>query len=98
MAIVEKSVLFERVRKRFENDTDDETLSLIEDLVDTVNSYDGTDWKNKFEENDKNWRNKFKEKFFNSAIKEKDSEEESEKTEPDKPEILTYDQLFKEEK
>ena len=98
MPIVTKEALFEKIRKKFENDTDDETLTLIEDITDTVNSMDSSDWKSKYEENDKMWRNKFKEKFFNSATDDKSTDSDDDQKEPEKPEILTFDKLFTEDK
>lgn len=49
--------------------TDDESLSLIEDITDTINSYEeAEDWKSKYEENDKEWREKYRARFMEGSI------------------------------
>lgn len=71
MAIKSKEELLEDIKKTTGDDTSDETLGLIEDITDTLNDYDEkvhdqTDWKQKYEDNDKEWRNKYKERFFST--------------------------------
>lgn len=71
MAIRTREEILNSIKERFSDDTSDETLSLIEDVTDTLTDYetrtkDSTDWKTKYEENDKEWRTKYKERFFNS--------------------------------
>lgn len=67
--------ILEIIRGRIGDDNSDEALSFIEDITDTVNDYesrlaDSTDWKTKYEENDKNWRERYKERFFSNEIDE----------------------------
>ena len=97
MAIITKQQILDAVKERFADDTTDETLTFIENLSDTLNDYenrtnDTTNWKSKFEENDKAWREKYKSRFF-SAKEEEDEDEDEEPT----AKTLTYDELFKEE-
>lgn len=66
---------------------DDETLSLMEDINDTLN--DETDWQAKYNENDKAWRAKYKQRFETGNVDEQDETDEQE----EKP--ITFDQLFK---
>lgn len=67
MAIRTMEELLNAVRERVGDDTSDEALSFIEDVQDTINNYennknnDGTDWKKKYEDNDKEWRTKYRE-------------------------------------
>lgn len=88
--------LMAKIKERFGEDTSDETLSLIEDVTDTFSdlenkAIDTTDWKAKYEQNDKEWREKYKERFFGSTVKE-----EEEKYEEEKPrQMKTFDELFK---
>lgn len=74
MAVLSKEKLLESVSELFKDDTSDEVLSFIEDITDTINSYDsGEDWKTKYEENDATWRQRYKERFFSSDVeKQKD--------------------------
>lgn len=79
-----------------ENDSD-EAIALVEDVTDTFSDFDtrskgDTDWKTKFEENDKEWRRKYRERF----TKVEDTENEEDVDEDD--EHLTYEKLFKEDK
>lgn len=77
------------------DDTSDETLALIEDVSDTLNDYDNkntdkTDWKAKYEENDKEWRKKYRDRFFSS-----DGEDDDPKGgEEEKPPITKFEDLF----
>lgn len=62
MAIVAKEELLKFVKERFRDDSSDEVLKFIEDFSDTIN--DDSDWKAKYNENDKMWRDKYKARFF----------------------------------
>lgn len=62
MAIVPKEELLKFVEERFREDNSDEVLKFIEDFSDTIN--DDSDWKAKYDENDKMWRDKYKSRFF----------------------------------
>ena len=67
--------ILEIIRSRVGDDNSDEALSFIEDITDTMNDYesrlaDSTDWKTRYEENDKNWRERYKERFFSNEIEE----------------------------
>lgn len=100
MAIKSNIEILEAIKERFSENTDDDTISLIEDISDTLNNYqtiteDSTNWKEKYEENDKEWREKYKARFFNP---EKIEDVENKRTyDEDEPAVLTYDKLFKEE-
>lgn len=64
-----KDEILVSIKERLKDDTSDEALSFIEDVTDTINdlehkAQDETDWKSKYEENDKEWREKYKERFF----------------------------------
>ena len=99
MAIKTKQQILDTIKEHFPDDTSDSILSLIEDVTDTITDYenktkDSTDWKKKYDENDKMWRDKYKSRFFSA----KDDDEDGEDVEDDEtPKALTYDDLFKEE-
>ena len=70
MAVRTHDEIMNAIKERFADDTIDETLQFIEDISDTINSSvanDNTDWKTRFEENDKMWRQKYKDRFFNGG-------------------------------
>ena len=71
---------------------EDTSISLIEDITDTMDSFsDQTNWRTKYEENDAQWKKKYKERFFNSDSKDNNSEQEFDEPE-NKP--LTFESLF----
>lgn len=69
MAVKTKEEIMNFIKERTKDDTSDETLAFIEDVNDTFNDYDtkvhdSTDWKQKYEDNDKQWREKYRNRFF----------------------------------
>lgn len=70
MAVKTREEILESFRTRIGENPDDESISFLEDVTDTLNDFearansDGTDWKSKYEENDANWRKKYTERFF----------------------------------
>ena len=94
MAKLSKDELLEKVRKYVGDRTDDETLEIIEDISDSVDSSDADEWKQKYEENDKMWRDKYISRFFDKKEEELDTPTEHEEEEK---EYNSYDDLFKEE-
>ena len=77
--------------------TDDNTLNFIEDVSDTLNHYsetakDPTDWKQKYEDNDKEWREKYRNRFFSKPDNEPEPEPDPE---PNKDKPMKYEDLFK---
>lgn len=96
MAVRTKQELLDAVRARLGDDTSDETIAFVEDFNDTINDYenkannDNINWKEKYEQNDKEWRTKYRERFFSGTDPQEDDEPE------DKPKKMTYEELFKE--
>lgn len=83
------------IKDRTQNDTSDETLAFIEDVNDTFNDYDSklndsTDWKQKYEDNDKQWREKYRDRFFSGDDNNADTHEPDEENEEPK----TFTDLF----
>lgn len=69
----------EKIKKVIGDNTDDDTLSLLEDVEDTYTSLktgDGEDWKKRYEDNDKEWRKRYRERFYGNKIDEADIEDE----------------------
>lgn len=97
MAVKTREEILESFRTRLGENPDDDSISFLEDVTDTLDDFekrangDGTDWKSKYEENDANWRKKYTERFF--------SYEPEPESEPDlKPDNTpsTFSDLFKE--
>lgn len=99
MAVKTREEILESFKTRLGENPDDESISFLEDVTDTLDDFekrangDGTDWKSKYEENDANWRKKYTERFF-SDEPEPDQKPES-KREPDNT-PRTFSDLFKE--
>lgn len=105
MAILNKDDFMKKIKERIGEDTSDEALAFMEDITDTFNDLeskskgDGTDWKTKYEENDKMWREKYKSRFFDGT--DKDTPPEDDNTPPDgksedeqRAEEITINDLF----
>lgn len=92
MAKLTREDFMERLKTFLGDDTSDEALSLIEDANDSFEEGDGVDWKQRYEDNDKEWRQKYKDRFFNK------SEEDDKEDDIDQPEEKkSFNDLFKTE-
>ena len=94
MSKLSKDELIEKIKKYVGDRTDDETIEIIEDISDSIDSSDADEWKKKYEENDKMWRDKYISRFF-----EKNDEEIEDPTndDDDEKEYKTFEDLFEEE-
>lgn len=99
MAVKTREELMNYLKEKTKDDTSDDTLAFIEDMNDTFNDYDNkvhdsTDWKQKYEDNDKQWRQKYRDRFFSGEPsgepKQDDADEPEEKKTP-----RTFADLFK---
>lgn len=97
MAVVNKDTIMARLRENFNDNDSDDVLGLLEDVTDTLNDYqsrleENGDWKERYEQNDREWRQKYKDRFFNNDP-EPDPEPEPDKdTEQATP--TTFEELF----
>lgn len=94
MAKLTKNELIEKVKKYVGDRTDDETIEIIEDISDSIDSSDADEWKQKFEENDKMWRDKYISRFLEKKEDEPDTPTEHEDEEK---EYNSFEDLFEEE-
>lgn len=96
MAVRNKDEILEAIRTRVGEQTDDETISFIEDVSDTLTDLEtranGEPWRTKYEENDKLWRERYTNRFFSKEP------EPDPKLDPEpEPEVKkTFSDLFKE--
>ena len=97
MAVRTRDEILESVKEIFGDNTDDNTITFLEDITDTLTDLedkargDGTDWKAKYTENDEAWRKKYKERFYSNEPASKESEQEPE-PEPEPPK--KFEDLF----
>ena len=99
MAIKTREELLTAFNAIIGENASDAALGLIEDITDTMNDYetktaDQTDWKHRYEENDASWRNRYKERFMSAT--EDDKKILNGTNAENKPDILTFENLFKE--
>ena len=95
MAKLSKDELIEKVRKYVGDRTDDETIEIIEDITDSIDSSDADEWKKKYEENDKMWRDKYISRFVEK--KEDEPDTPTEHAEEEEKEYISFGDLFEEE-
>lgn len=99
MAVRTREEILESFKVRLGEKPDDESISFLEDVTDTLDDFekrakgDGTDWKSKYEENDANWRKKYTERFF--SVEPEPIPEPKPEPEPDDT-PRTFSDLFKE--
>ena len=96
--IKSKEELIEEIRAVVGDDTSDNVIALIENVTDTITELetsDGEEWKQKFEENDKMWREKYISRFTEGTT---EPTEPTEPKEDDEEKEKTFEDLFEEEK
>ena len=94
MAIKSIDQILANVSAIIGDNNSDEALTLLEDIQDTFNDKDNTDWKQKYEQLDNDWRNRYKERFLTGNTDLDPPNDDDEPSEPEKP--LTFENLFKE--
>lgn len=105
--VLTKEQFMEAIKSRIGESTNDSDIKFLEDMTDTFTSLEssaGTDWKQKFEENDKQWREKYTSRFFagDSEHEQKPQQQETQvppvSTEVDlevpAPEDVSLDDIF----
>lgn len=101
--VITREEMIDRIKNRLGDDTSDEAITLIEDVADTIDAYetrlaDETDWKAKYEENDKSWREKYIARFNGKVESDADFIEtptaEDDQTDDIYEEPKTYEDLF----
>lgn len=97
MAELSKDELIEKVKKYVGDRTDDETIELIEDITDSIDSSEADEWKKKYEENDKNWRDKYIARFLDKKEEKKLTPTGHEEEEEEEKEYNSYEDLFEKE-
>lgn len=97
MAVRTREEILESLRGRFGDEPTDDDIAMLEDITDTFTDFeektsDATNWKNKYEENDKAWKKKYSDRFFSKDSDGNDNPGDSGEPE-DKP-MKTFDDLF----
>ena len=94
--VITKDDVLKRVSEILGERNDDDAISFVEDLSDTLDDYDtklSEDWKTKYEENDKAWREKYKARFF-EALPEEHTDDISDQIKVQTDEKMAFEDLF----
>ena len=100
--VITREELMNRIKERIGDGIEDKDIALMEDIADTYDDMAGraadqTDWKAKYEENDRNWRQKYIDRFNSAAESDADFVEEpkdSDETILEYEAPKTYEELF----
>lgn len=93
MAIKTKDELMTELQGVIGESTEDNALTLLEDIRDTLDSFSSEnqeDWKKKYEENDANWKKKYRDRFFSGS-----DDEEFPPDEVEGAKKLDFENLFR---
>lgn len=95
MAVISKDDLLKKVTALISEEQNDDAISLVEDISDTLSDYETkisntTNWKQKYEENDKAWRQKYINRFSAGVVVEDDVPQNDDEPEPPK----RFEELF----
>lgn len=99
MAIKTQEELLNSIKGLLKDDTSDESIALLEDVTDTLaemsTNKDNENWKQKYEDNDKQWRQKYRDRFFNTGSDEGSKLDARFDPEPEpEPVKKTFEDLF----
>lgn len=96
MAVRTREEILEAIHARVGEQTDDETISFLEDVTDTLTDFEtrangaNEDWEQRYKDNDAEWRKKYTERFFSGEPIEPLEPKEPPETKP-----KTFEDLFK---
>nr|DAH76448.1 MAG TPA: hypothetical protein [Caudoviricetes sp.] len=92
-----KDEIMEEIRTYIGDRSDDQTISLVENISDTIDDYAAHgDYDTKLMAVEEEWRKKYMERFFEGDKEEKISEVKEEKEDNDKSEEIKIDDLYTE--
>lgn len=96
-----KDEILEAIKNKLGEEISDEDITLLEDVTDTLNDYENkaksetnTDWKAKYEENDKAWKKRYTDRFFNKEENDNDDVSTEINIEGNDNKPHTFDDLF----
>lgn len=73
MSVLSREDFLNRLQERLGEDTSDESIAFLDDMVDTYNDLeqramgDGEDWEKKYHDLDESWKKKYRSRFFSGA-------------------------------
>ena len=96
MAVKTLDEILKSVNTIIGENTSDEALTLMDDISDTFNANNQTDWQKKYEDNDKAWRERYRERFLTGNTDlDKDADSDDDDND-EQTKSYKYEDLFKE--
>ena len=95
MAVLSREELLNTIKKYTENAEGDEVLTDVENIVETINTFDDVD--ERIREVDEKWHKKFIDKFFSSNTEVNTEEEKEEKDEEKEEDEEIFIEIEKED-
>lgn len=95
--VLNREDFLKRIKEKIGDDTSDESISFVEDMTDTFDSFstkETEDWKKKYEENDRDWREKYTKRFFSPETTPKEAMKEQDEDIKNDSDVKTFDELF----
>lgn len=95
--VLNREDYLKRIKEKIGDDTSDESISFVEDMTDTFDSFstkETEDWKKKYEENDKEWREKYTKRFFSTETTPEEVMKEQDEDIKNDSDVKTFDELF----
>lgn len=97
MSVKTREELLNFYRDNIANSDSDNSVTFLEDLSDTLGDLESKSgsaeqWKEKYEENDKNWRKKYTDRFYSND--NEDNEEQNNEDEQEEKQKLHFEDLF----
>lgn len=103
MVVLEREEYFNRLNSFLGDTNTDESVQFLEDMTDTYNDMSsrldgGTDWKQKYEENNAAWKKRYTERFFSGGTNNPNSKTFTPTNDDDDngydPEAIQVENLF----
>ena len=99
MAIKTSEEIMNNLRTHLGDDSSDSALALVEDISDTLESLssanNGTDWEQKYKDNDEAWRKRYRDRFFGSGNDDDDPDNNNKNNNNTKNKPRTFADLFR---
>ena len=101
MSVLSKEEYLNKLQEKFGNDSSDESISFVEDMVDTYSDLekrtegDGVDWHQKYNDLDAYWKKRYRTRFFSGAPMYSSQPEADEMDEEDRGSRIGINDLFK---
>lgn len=95
--VLNREDFLKRIKEKIGDDTSDESISFVEDMTDTFDSFSTKEteyWKKKYEENDRDWREKYTKRFFSTETTPEEAMKEQDEDIKNDSDVKTFDELF----